>query len=222
MLLRLLLSLTLLTASVVICRAEGPTAALENWVARASKLKSAKVKFTQNRYLKSVHKPLVSQGEVSFLSPSCIRMESGNPAKMIATLDKTGTLTMQYPQKKQADVLSPTALEEMAGGQGVALLQGGFPKSMDDWKQRFEILDTTQEEGGNVTKISTKLAGKYNPVIQKVDFFVQTSTGTLDAIHFYFRDGSRIENKFTETAENVTIPESTFTPDLTGYEITKK
>jgi outer membrane lipoprotein-sorting protein len=202
--------------------AEPPTSnALEKWIERASRVDSAKVTFTQKRYLKSVHKPLLTTGEVLYKNPGLIRMTSGDPAKFIATLDKTGTLTIQQPLKKTAEIYSPEALEELAGGQGIAMLQGGFPKSLEAWKKQFSISETQSLEGG-ITKISATLQGKTNPVVQKVDFLVLADSGTLVGIHFHFRDGSRIENTFTSLKENLALKDDAFSADLAGYETSKK
>jgi hypothetical protein len=198
--------------------AEIDTAPIKQWIDRSAKIKTFQVEFKQLRYLKTVRKPLESAGKIEFAAPGSLRWQSGDPPTTIATMKPGGALTVQHVAKKEAEVMTREALEDKAGGQALAMLESGFPTSMDEFQKRFTVSEVQKVDGGYF-RVSAQLAGGHNPVIRKVEFFIHEAGWTLGGLHFHFRDGSRIENTFTATKENVKLGENIFTPDLSGYTI---
>jgi outer membrane lipoprotein-sorting protein len=190
--------------------------ALKTWITRSAKIQTAKAEFKQLRYLKTVRKPLESAGTVYFSAPGSIRWSSGD--KMIATIQPGKPLTIQHVEKKEAEVYTREMLEQKSGGQGLTLLESGFPRSLEGFQKQFKVLSTEKLDGGYV-KFECELAGKTNPIIRKLVFFIKEQDGILGALHFYLRDGSRIENSFTQLTENPKLDDKLFTPDLTGYTV---
>lgn len=210
----LLLLLPLLFCFVSVHAEEIDLSPVKQWVERTSKLKTFSANFTQLRYLKTVRKPLESTGTISFAAPDNIRWQS---AKLIATMKSGGDLTIQHPDKKEAEVLASSQLHEKADDHGVAFLESGFPRSFEDFRKKFEILAVTKS-GAN-WQVETRLAQSSNPIVRKLVLLIQDGSFTLAGLQFFFRDGSRIESSFSNLQSNPTLPKDCFTPDLTGYTV---
>jgi outer membrane lipoprotein-sorting protein len=190
---------------------------VKKWVEHTSKLKTFSASFTQFRFLRTVRKPLESSGTITFAAPGSIRWEAGAPVNMIATIKAGGDLIIQHPDKKHAEVISRAKLEEKSDGQGLALLESGFPQSFDDFQKKFEVMNIVKV--GEVWKVDAKLAGGASATVRKLVFLIQDGAFTLNGLQFYFRDGSHVESNFTKFTENAALPKDAFVPDLKGYEV---
>lgn len=189
-------------------------APVKKWVERTSKLKTFTATFTQLRFLKTVRKPLESTGTISFASPDSIRWQS---AKLIATMKSGGNLTIQRPEKMEAEVITHAQLQDKADDHGVAFLESGFPRSIAEFQKKFTVTGVTKN--GALWQVETKLAESSNPVVRKFIILIQDGSFTLAGLQFFFRDGSRIESTFTNLKENPSLPADSFTPDLKGYSV---
>ena len=135
---------------------------------------------------------------------------------MIATIKSGGDLTIQRPEKKEAQVITRTQLEQKSDGQGLALLESGIPQSFDEFQKKFTVTEITKV--GDVWQVEAKLTGS-TAAVRKLVFQIQDGTFTLNGLQFFFRDASRVESKFSQFKENAPLPKATFTPDLTGYQV---
>lgn len=213
-----LLCFLLLGLTTAGLRAEAPDLTpVKKWVERTAKLKSFTASFTQLRFLKTVRKPLESSGTISFAAPDSFRWQSGEPPKLIVTAKSGGNLTIQRPEKKEAEVFTRQQLQEKADGHGVAFLESGFPRSFEEFQKRYEV--TGVKQNGAFWEIEARLAQGSNPVVRKVLLLVQDGTFTLAGLQLFFRDGSRIESSFTNSKENPSLGKDIFTPNLTGYTV---
>ena len=218
-LLPLLALVSILFSSSQSRAAETDLTPVKKWVERTAKLKSFSANFLQRRYLKTVRKPLESTGTIQFVAPESFRWQAGNPATLIATAKTGGDLTIQRPQKKEAEVITHQQLQEKADGQGISLLESGFPRSFEEFQKKFEILSLTKSE--TTWSLEVKLAQASNAVVRKIVILFQDGSFTLSGLQLFFRDGSRIESYFTESKENPTLGKELFVPDLTGYAVKK-
>ena len=189
-------------------------APVKQWVERTSKLKTFTATFTQLRYLKTVRKPLESSGTISFAAPDSIRWQS---AKLIATMKSGDNLTIQRPEKMEAEVIAHSQLQEKADDHGVAFLESGFPRSFEEFQKKFTVTAVTKT--GAMWQVETKLAESANPIVRKFILLIHDGSFTLGGLQFFFRDGSRIESTFTNLKENPALPADCFKPDLKGYTI---
>ena len=189
-------------------------APVKQWVERTSKLKTFTATFTQLRYLKTVRKPLESSGTISFAAPDSIRWQS---AKLIATMKSGDNLTIQRPEKMEAEVIAHSQLQEKADDHGVAFLESGFPRSFEEFQKKFTVTAVTKT--GAMWQVETKLAESANPIVRKFILLIHDGSFTLGGLQFFFRDGSRIESTFTNLKENPALPADCFKPDLKGYAI---
>lgn len=192
---------------------------VKKWIAQSADLKTFTASFHQLRYLKTVRKPLESTGTITYAAPDSFRWQSGEPAKMIATLKSGGDLTLQNPEKKEAEVITRKQLEEKADGQGLAFIESGFPKSYEEFSKKFEISAISKE--GATYNVETKLAEGSSMIIRKMVLSIAEPDYALTGIQFFFRDGSRVESTFTSLKKNPAISKDAFTPDLSGYAVKK-
>ena len=192
---------------------------VKKWVERQSGIKTLQAKFSQSRQLKTVKKPLQSSGRIWYSAPGSIRWQSGDPAKTIAIVKPGGDLTVLHADKGEAEIFTRKDLEERSDGMGVAFLESGFPRNFEEFTKRFEV--TEVEKTGDYYQVDARLAEGANPVLRKMVFFVHDGSWMLGGIHFYFRDGSRVESTFSEITENKPIDGALFTPDLKGYKVKK-
>jgi outer membrane lipoprotein-sorting protein len=190
---------------------------VKKWVEHTATLKTFRANFTQLRFLRTVRKPLESSGTISFAAPGSIRWEAGAPVNMIATVKSGGSLTIQHPDKHEAEVITRTMLEEKSDGQGLALLESGFPQSFAEFQKKFEITGITK--AGEVWQVEAKLIGSSGGAVRKLIFLIQDGAFTLNGLQFFFRDGSRVESNFTKFVENAALPKDCFVPDLKGYTV---
>lgn len=189
-------------------------APVKQWVERTSKLKTFTASFTQLRFLKTVRKPLESSGTISFAAPDSIRWQS---AKLIATMKSGDNLTIQRPEKMEAEVIGHSQLQQKADDHGVAFLESGFPRSFEEFQKKFTVTAVTKN--GAMWQVETKLAEGSNPIVRKFILLIHDGSFTLGGLQFFFRDGSRIESTFTNLKENPPLAADYFKPDLKGYTI---
>ncbi len=190
---------------------------VKKWVEHTAGLKTFRASFTQLRFLRTVRKPLESAGIIMFAAPGSIRWEAGAPVNMIATVKSGGSLTIQHPDKKEAEVITRAMLEEKSDGQALALVESGFPQSFAEFQKKFEV--TGISKVGEVWQVEAKLAGSSGGAVRKLVFLIQDGAFTLNGLQFFFRDGSRVESTFTKFTENGALPKDCFVPDLKGYQM---
>ncbi len=191
---------------------------VQHWIEHTATLKTFRAEFTQQRFLRTLRKPLESTGNICYAAPGSIRWEAGAPANLIATVPAGGALTVQHPDKKQAEVIPRAKLEAQADGTGLAMLESGFPTSMATFKKKFEVLAVVKQ--GALWVVDAKLAGTgITAPVRKIVFVIQDETWTLNGLQFHFRDGSRVESTFTKLTENAPLPQDCFRPQLDGYEV---
>jgi outer membrane lipoprotein-sorting protein len=195
---------------------------VNKWVEHTAKLKTFSANFTQQRFLRTVRKPLESQGTIAFAAPGSVRWEARGQVNMIATVKAGGDLTIQHPNKEhpeeqKAEVITRAMLQEKGDGQGLALLESGFPQSMAEFQKKFDV--TKVEKQGDFWQVDAKLIGGASKAVTKVVFQIQDGAFTLSGLQFHFRDTSRVESRFTTFIENPKLPKDCFVPDLTGYKL---
>ncbi len=214
-----------LLAAALPLRAEAAAldlAPVQAWVANAAKVKTLIADFRQERVLRTMKQPLVTTGKLWYSQPAnAFRWQTGDPAKLIAIL-KPGReeLTVARTEKKEAEVIGKAALQKDRMGQGLSLMQAGFPSSLEEFQKRFTILAIIPES--NWHRVELKPAVTMGGAVVKVMLMLNATTHKLDAMHVYFRDGSRISSIFTSMKENAAIPAAQFSMDLTGYTVKRK
>ncbi len=191
------------------------------WIAKQAGVKSLIVDLKQERHLRTVKKPLGSEGRFYFLTDGAFRWQAGDPPKLVAVMSPEEEFSVIYPAKKTAEVFSKEALERDDAGQGIAFLRAGFPTSLAEFQQRFEVIGIKSEGGWDIVEIKPSGAGS-SFAVRKLVLTINQETHRLGAMQIHLRDGSWINNTVTALQENPVIPASQFKFDLSGYTVKRK
>lgn len=199
-------------------------APVRRWITRQAKVKTLTADFRQERHLRTVRKPLVSEGKFWFTAGDgggAFRWQAGEPPKLIAILTPDREFCLMEPEKKEAQVFSRETVERDSGAQGLNFLKAGFAASLEELREQFQITEVAPE--GEFWRVELKPArGGDRVVVRRMTLFLLRDGDTLTAMRLYFRDGSWMENAFTRFQENPAIPAELFRPDLTGYAVKRK
>ena len=200
----------------------GELAVVERWVKRSAGLKTVIADFRQERKLLTLRKPLETTGKLWFsAADGAFRLQSGDPLKLVAVRRGSGELTVLFPEKKEAEVIAPDAIERSEMGQALRFLTVGFPGSVEALRAQFVVESVKGAEGWH--QIQLRPAGAPSgAMVSNLIVQVESATGTPGALHLNFRDGSRVSNTFTKVEENAEIPADCFTAALDGYRVQRK
>lgn len=196
-------------------------APVKAWIAKQAGIKSLIVDIKQERYLRTVKKPLTSEGRFWFTQNGAFRWQAGDPPKLVAVMSPQEEFSVIYPVKKTAEVFSKAALESDNAGQGIAFLRAGFPTSLEAFQQRFEVMDITGADGWDTVEVKPAGAGS-SFAVRKMVLSLNQKTHRLGAMQIHLRDGSWINNTVTAIQENPAIPAGQFGYDLTGFDVKRK
>jgi outer membrane lipoprotein-sorting protein len=185
-------------------RAEDQTnAVLDSWFAAQDKVHTWSADFIQTRALKTLTRPLVANGHITFAAPGDFRWEIGRPAQTIA-LRHDDEMFVIYPLLKRAEryPLGPGTPTEWRDT--MSLLQAGFPRDRKQFDQQFQILSLTETNGAWQLDLQPRsvFARQMMPELRiglaKKDF-------SLVSTELVFVDGSRMRNDFTNAVLNPTL-----------------
>ncbi len=187
-------------------------ALLARWMGVATNLTTWEATVVQTRHLKALTQPLVATGHVWFAAPVSFRWELGQPAQSIA-LRSSNELVVLSPRLRRAE---RHALGEGAAGPVndlIALLDAGFPRDVDGFRRRFEILGV----GTNAGLVSLQLRPRdaaARRMMPAMGIELDPQSMQVQATELTFADGSRLRNAFSGIVTNGLIPESTFRTNL--------
>jgi len=191
---------------------------VKKWIARQEDFHSVQADFTQTRSLRALRSPIASPGRLTFVTPSSLRWELGEPAKTIV-LRKGNTYTLIQPAKKKAERIPAGSIGQEGGAKGFAMMEFPLASDFADFQRKFEILAVSTEGDRCHLEILPRdaQARKFLSAL-KIDF--DTKTSHMIAFEMATRDGSSMRNEFSNVRVNQKIDRRTFEFDLTGYDIT--
>lgn len=215
------LSLACLGLTVVGAEEKLDLAPVERWLGRMGETKSVKADFVQQRYLRTLRRPLSTEGRLWLVYPDHFRWELGEPPTTIAIRDKE-RLTVIEPKKKSARLFSLAPKGGVEGSSAPTSLQSmtqSFPRSMEELVGHYEIRDLVHKD--NVYELILKPRDKSLSAMRQVVFFIDAAEYYLHAVELQFGDNSKVRTSFTRLTFNHEIPATTFKPDLEGYQVEK-
>jgi hypothetical protein len=195
---------------------------VRDWIFHASKLKSVEAEFIQERFLKTLNRPLINPGRLWFKAPGSVRWQIGDPPKTIAVqAAKEQDFFVLEPREKVARQF-PLKGSSPKRNQILTFLEAGFPQTIEEFQQRFRI-DSVRRVGDGTFQISGQIADRRAATaILKVLFVIHETSHQLRRLEVWFRDGSKVINKFQKVTENASVPGSVFQIDLAGYRIERE
>lgn len=194
-------------------------APVERWLGRMGETQSVEADFVQQRYLRTLRKPLSTKGHLWLAYPDNFRWELGDPPTTIAIRDKD-RLTVIEPRKKSTRVFLLAAKDGVRDSSAPPSLQSmaqSFPRSMEELIEHYEIRDLVQKD--DVYELTVKPRDKSLSAMRQVVFHIDAAKYFLRAVEFQFSDNSKVRTSFTRLTFNHEIPASTFKPNLEGYQV---
>lgn len=200
----------------LVSAAEPDMAPVEKWVAHARSVKSVAADFRQERYLRAVAKPLITQGKFWFKAPGAMRWQLGEPPRlvMIRPSDVKGAVRLIDEKAKTVRPLSGDAANDQGGL--VAFLDAGFPTSVESFQEMVRVADVEIKDG--TVRITGHLKDRRLVVaVMKMVFVVDERQHGLKGVEVWLRDGSKIINHFLNVQENATVDDGLFVVPTDGY-----
>ncbi len=195
-------------------------APVRQWIERASQVKSLSVDFVQERYLKSVTRPLVTPGKMYFKAPGSLRWQLGEPAKLIALQEaRGGEFFLLEPREKKGQRFPANSAGD-AGKRSPAraILEASFPTTLEAFQERCRVTEVEHKDGSVI--IEAKLNDRRLSVaVMAIRFVIEEETSMLQRFEIDFRDASRIVTKFVRVEPNAKVPPDAFRESMDGYAI---
>lgn len=166
--------------------------------------KTLSATFRQTQTLKEFKEPIVSQGRLSYRSPSQLRWETDTPYKAIMVIDGA-VMTTYYPELNHRETKN-LVNDKMAGfliRQVIAFIKGDFDKLAD----RFEIRINEPKPGRHDVTLKPKgsmAAGPLAGVTLRFAGYILEET-ILDG-----KDGSGTVIEFSNVTPNPTLDDAIF------------
>ncbi|MFK5924312.1 MAG: outer membrane lipoprotein carrier protein LolA [Verrucomicrobiota bacterium] len=195
-------------------------APVKKWLTRMAGMKSIEATFVQQKYLRTLRRPLSTKGHIWIQYPDDFRWELGEPAATVAIRNQD-VLTLLEPKKKRAKRYSLVSKKGKSSAAVSAAMDSAsktFPRSMEELEKHFEILGLRRD--GEVYEFTLKPKDKSLTVaMRKVLFFIDAEKFHLRAFEIQLRDKSRVRTTFTWIKFNPKIPVNLLKPDLSGYKL---
>jgi len=190
-----------------------------DWIKAQSSAHSWTADFKQIRELKALAQPLTATGKIWFQAPDQFRWEVMKPVPTIATRTADDLLVV-FPRLKHAEKYSLATLRQGQWKDLISLLDTGFPRSREEFEQRFQVRGVVDIPSGKriVLEPKSALVKKYLP---EVTIDVRTPDLMLMATTMKFVDGSVLRNEFSNAQLNPPIDAKLFSPSLEGYSVTE-
>jgi outer membrane lipoprotein-sorting protein len=189
-------------------RADETDLVLDSWFAAQKNVRSWSADFIQTRALKTLTRPLIAKGRISFSAPDEFRWELGQPAQTIA-LRHDDEMFVIYPRLKRAEHYPLGAGAPTEWRDTLSLLQAGFPRDRKEFDAQFEILSLTETNGAWQLALQPKsvFARRMMP---ELNIGLATNGFSLVSTELIFVDGSRMRNDFTNAVLNPPLDEKLF------------
>jgi outer membrane lipoprotein-sorting protein len=196
----------------------GPNLApIKQWIERQNDFRSVSADFVQTRSLRTLKSPLESPGHLWFVAPNTFRWELGKPAKTIV-VRKGETMLIVTPAKRRAERQNANDAGGKSGMQSLAMLSFPLAESFADFQRKFEVLSVDVEGNRCRCEILPRDAGARR-MMRAMTLEFDTRSAHVISLGFVARDGSSLENRFSNIRVNPQIDRDLFEIDLEGYEV---
>ena len=194
--------------AVLRARADETNSVLEAWFAAQNNLHSWSADFVQTRALKTLTRPLIARGHLTFARPNDFRWELGQPAQTIA-LRHGDEMFVVYPRLKRAEHYPLGAGTRTEWRDTLSLLQAGWPRDRKEFDAQYGIQTLTETNGTwqIVLRPNSVFARRMMP---EVVVGLATNDFSIASTELVFVDGSRMRNDFTNAVLNPPLDKKWF------------
>lgn len=186
---------------------------LDSWLARQATVTSLDSTFTQERKLPSLKEPTVTTGRISFSKPGKFRWQLGEPVQTLAVSDGS-TLTLIEESEKSARQISADSPQAAR----FSMLTGKAFEDKAAFDEAFEIIESRVTSGIHQFTLKPK-DRRMRSQVPWIFLDIDPVKKELRVMELELQDKSRIRTLFTNPKINAKLPDSLFTPDLTGYQV---
>lgn len=188
---------------------------VKKWIEAQSKLRSLHGTFVQERKMRSVKRTFTKEGEFWFQAPDRVRWQIGED--YLAVKNEEEVLILE-PKKQEMRRYVIDDLKDEERFRGVAFMEAGFPRTLEQFEEGFQVTKVSKVE--DYYNVEAKIRdAKASLALTRIIFQIYEKDHGLKAFQLFFRDKSTIYNRFTRVYPNREVPEGTFTPDTSGYEV---
>ena len=187
-------------------------ATLSHWLAHQTNIQTWAADFIQTRNLKALTEPLKSPGRVWFQAPRQFHWELGTPAQTIA-LRQPDTMWVIYPRLKRAERFDLSGAQTGPWKDALALFEAGFPRSLSDIQDHFEIV-SSRTEGDLFLLLLKPRSSQARKLISELAIRFRPQDASLASTEITFADGSSMRNDFDHIRINPPVDEKLFSPQL--------
>lgn len=185
---------------------------LDRWFARQAETDYWSSALTQTRQMKTLTRPLVTEGRVWFRAPNRFRWELGQPAQTVA-IRTTNTLWVIYPRLKRAEQYPLDAAQTGPWKDALTLLEVGFPRSRADLEAQFRIVSQNETNGVHEVELVPRSAGARRMVARLTIGFAADEL-ELRHTEIEFADGSTLRNAFEPGGSTEPFADDQLVPDV--------
>ena len=125
-------------------------------------------------------------------------------------------------KRKIAEVYRSEALKTDKRLSALAFIDAGFPKSLKEFEEIFQVRSVKKREDGLYAAKMSLRNKKATVAVLSVEFILDPTNNILRLVRVNFRDKSWYETMVKTVRRNPKIPSSRFDADLKGYRIEKK
>jgi len=194
--------------AVLRARADETNSVLEAWFAAQKNLHSWSADFVQTRALKTLTRPLMAKGHLTFARPNDFRWELGQPAQTIA-LRHGDEMFVVYPRLKRAEHYPLGVGTRTEWRDTLALLQAGWPRDRKEFDAQYRI-QTFTETNGTWQMVLQPKSDFARRMMPRVVVGLATNDFSITSTELVFVDGSRMRNDFTNAVLNPPLDEKLF------------
>lgn len=185
------------------------------WLASNTGIGTLRIDFTQTRRLKAVKVPVSHDGTLWLdYANNRFRWQTGDPPQTIVVSLGPNILIIRTPMKRFE--VRPMG---SGGAPGMAALANGFPRTLDEFQQRYRLLEVRPD--GNTRRILAQPIGEAGRGVDLMTFVVEASQFRLLGIEIDLEDGSSMQTVFRKVQTNPVLEPGLFQPPVDGYTETK-
>lgn len=193
---------------------------LKTWVENQKGLKSLRAEFTQERKLRTLKKPLTSEGKFWFQAPDQFRWEIGDPPKSIA-IHSGSELTVLDTAKMEAEVIDTSNDEDDSRSRFAAFFDLSVPQTWEAFEAALHVVSVERDGETWVAQLTPKDPKRIRGV-KSIAFRLDAKARQLLAFSLLFRDGSTLQSVFTKLERNASVDGGRFAPSLEGYDVKRQ
>lgn len=187
---------------------ESDLAPLKKMINQGKEIRTLSADITETRHLKTLTRPLVSKGHLWFSSPSSFRWENGtsdqsiligNAGGLFLIRHKEGTKSCRHLDSKMSAPMTPLGIP------------GLFPGDYDAFLRAFRV-ESIVVSGNRCHVKMTPLGSGVLHGVSSLQLDFDTENGRWTDLRIITKDGSSLDQKFSNVRINTSVPPELFDP----------